>query len=109
TQINKYLPGNVFHFVSRDVISKDEKTAHASLVFATTLELLSVATSASIVALVASEFSPSEHRYAKYAEIFLVAIAVGLFAIILATLKKPSFRSEWPSLALGFLGHLSYI
>ena len=52
TNLYKYLPGNVFHYVGRNKIAIDEQIPHSTVVFATLVDTFLLLLSAVVVAMI---------------------------------------------------------
>jgi glycosyltransferase 2 family protein len=81
TSVLKYLPGNLFHFVGRNVVGKDEETTHQGLASATVLEVMFSACSAMLVGGAFVSLAQVEPQW-LYA--LVAVVGVGCFAVTLA-------------------------
>lgn len=85
SQAAKYLPGNVFHYVGRQLLGRRAGLGHVALGAAAVVELLSILAAAALVAAVASGLSsPSDSSLASASVWALAIAAAGLVGVLLA-------------------------
>src|ERR1700722_16592861 len=85
TQIAKYIPGNIFHFAGRHVLSAREGVPHSLLVAAAALEVLMLLLAATLISLLAegSLLGPIQHIGIR---VPLLTVGVALLAGLVAAL-----------------------
>lgn len=83
TQIGKYLPGNVFHFVGRQVVGRAAKMSDSALALASLLEIALFPTAAACVALVAGGTAPFLAMGVSPSWLWVGAAAVGGGVLVL--------------------------
>ena len=87
TQIAKYIPGNIFHFAGRHVLSAQEGISHSRLVMAATLEIIMMLLATGLISLLAVRSVIDSLRYFNsYASLIagvgvVVAGSVALFYV----------------------------
>lgn len=95
SNLYKYLPGNVFHFVGRNQIAEECSVSHADIAFATVLEIAIQCGCAVLSGLVLSFGFVTDYLKDKTMLVVLV-IAVGCLAVfVLAYIVRKKFHSRW--------------
>ncbi len=95
SNLYKYLPGNVFHFVGRNQIAEECSVSHADIAFATVLEIAIQCGCAVLSGLILSFHFVTDYLRDK-TMLIVIVIAVGCMAVIaLAFVVKKKFRSRW--------------
>jgi uncharacterized membrane protein YbhN (UPF0104 family) len=76
TQIAKYVPGNIFHFAGRHLLSANEGISHSQLLMAASLEIIMMLLAAGVISSLAFSRVIEWLRASDY--YFLVAIGIGV-------------------------------
>ncbi|MCA1784031.1 MAG: hypothetical protein ABR500_00350 [Dermatophilaceae bacterium] len=108
SQLAKYVPGNVFHYVGRHMILRKESLPHGRLVFASALEAVLMLLAAGLVVLfVVATARPQvttpgwSTRPEWWGAILVVlVVSVGVVAVVMVR-RAGSVRSSWLLLAVG--------
>ncbi len=94
SNLYKYLPGNVFHFVGRNQIAEECSVSHADIAFATVLEIVIQCVCAVLSGLILSFGFVTDYLQDKTMVVPIVIAAVCL-AAALAFVAKKKFHSRW--------------
>ncbi len=95
SNLYKYLPGNVFHFVGRNQIAEECSVSHADIAFATVLEIAIQCACAVLTGLILSFGFVTDYLRDKTMLVLVVITAGCLAAAALAFLVKKKFHSRW--------------
>lgn len=78
SQLAKYLPGNAFHYVGRQVLGRQAGLSHASLVASGILELASLLAAAGVLALLAA----GHIEMADHGHLAWISAGLGVFVVL---------------------------
>ena len=99
SNLYKYLPGNVFHFVGRNQIAEECSLSHADIAFATVLEIMIQCGASVLPGLILSFGFVTDYLtdFLRGRELLLILLAAAFFALVAAAavLVKKKFSARW--------------
>ena len=99
SNLYKYLPGNVFHFVGRNQIAEECSLSHADIAFATVLEIIIQCFAAVLTGLVLSFGFVTDYLtdFLRGRELLLIFLIAALCALVFAAvfILRRKFSARW--------------
>jgi hypothetical protein len=92
SQINKYIPGNFFHFVSRHLIVRELDIPHKKIITSISLEIIGLVFSASLIGI----FAASKIQSAYFSRLILVAVGAAMILSLAAIFYRKLFEEFHP-------------
>lgn len=105
TQLNKYIPGNIFHFVGRHMLSRQFKCSHFALICALGYEIMLLAGVAGIIALPGVFLLTLSQETTWMYAIPIIGLAFIFLFLISLEYYSPALLEKHVSFLLKHLGH----